>query len=90
MRKLLLKTSFIVCVVFLTLVFLVAAQLLLEALLQSAGGRTGHYRGGDRLLQGILVMFGCLYAANRIVSVVFARTGLSDRRWSVLARRTFG
>ena len=80
MKRLLLRTAFVVAVLVLTFVFLVPAQLLLEAT----------YPGGDRLLAGLLVAFACLYAANRCVSFVFRRTRLSDGRWSVLSRRTFG
>ena len=80
MKRLLLKTAFVVAVLFLTLAFLIPAQLLLETILPR----------GDRLLAGILVVFACLYAANRGVSYLFRRTGLSNGRWSLLARRTFG
>jgi hypothetical protein len=83
MKRLLLKTAFVFAIFLLTLVFLIPAQLLLETILPS-----GH--GGDRLLPGLLVIFACLYAANRSVSFLFRRTGLSDKRWSLLARRTFG
>jgi hypothetical protein len=90
MKKFLLKASFIVGVLFLWLAFLIPAQLLLETFLPIEWMSDGRRHGGDRLLPGLLVAFGCLYAANRIVSFLFARTGLSDKRWSVLARRTFG
>jgi presenilin-like A22 family membrane protease len=90
MKRFLLKTAFVVAVLFLTLVFVVPAQLLLELILPSVEWREGHYHGGDRLLPGLLVVFACLYSANRIVSFLFRRTGLSDKRWSLLARRTFG
>jgi hypothetical protein len=83
MKQILLKTAFVITVTFLTLVLLVPAYLLLEAILPTG-------RGGDRLLPGILTIFACLYTADRIASFLFGRTGLSDRRWSVLARRTFG
>ena len=83
MRKFLLKTSFISGVLALTLAALLPAQLLLEMLLPAE-------RSGDRLLPGILVVAGCLAVSNRIVSFVFGRTGLSDKRWSVFSRRTFG
>jgi hypothetical protein len=90
MKKILLRTAFIIAVLVLTLMFLIPAQLLLEVVLPITFTSGGHVHGGDRLLQGILVMFGCVYAANRLASFVFTRTGLSDKRWSVLSRRTFG
>ena len=80
MKRILLKTAFVVAVLLLTLGFLVPSQLLLEAL----------YNGGDRLLPGLLVIVACLYAANRSVSLLFRWTGLSDRRWSIFPRPTFG
>jgi hypothetical protein len=83
MKKLWLRTAFVIAVTFVTLVLLIPAYLLLDVLLPSD-------RGGDRLLPGIVVMFACLYAADRIASALFGRTGLSDKRWSVLSRRTFG
>ena len=73
MKRLLLKTAFVVAVLFLTLVFLIPAQLLLEAI----------YQRGDRLLAGTLVIVACLYAANRSVGFLFRWTGLSDQRWSI-------
>jgi hypothetical protein len=90
MKKLLLKTSFHLAVGFLTLVFLVPAYVLLETVLPS-GPEPGRPHGsGDRLLPGLLLIFACLYAADRIVSRLFRLAGLADRRWSVLARRTSG
>jgi len=79
-KRLLLKTAFVVAVLFLTFAFLIPAQLLLETI----------YPGGDRLLAGTLVIFACLFAANRIVSFLFRWRRLSDQRWSLLSRRTFG
>jgi hypothetical protein len=83
MRRLLLKTAFVVAVLLLWLVFLVPAIMVLETLLPSD-------RGGDRLLPGGLLVFACIYAANRIVSFLFRSMRLSDERWSLFARRTFG
>jgi hypothetical protein len=90
MKRIALKTAFVVSVLFLTFVFLVPAQLLLEILLPSSFWQGGRRHGGDRLLPGLLVIFACLYTANRSVSFLFRRTGLSDERWSLLSRRTFG
>jgi hypothetical protein len=83
MKKLVLKTSFVIAVTFLALVLSFPAYLLLEAHWPSE-------RGGDRLLPGTVVMVACLFVANRIASFLFELTGLSDKRWSVLSRRTFG
>jgi len=83
MKKLLLKTAFVVAVILLTLVLLLPAYLLLEALWPSE-------RGGDRLLVGTVVAFACVFTADRIASFLFGRTGLSDKRWSLLSRRSFG
>jgi hypothetical protein len=83
MKKLLLKTDFVIAVAFLTVLLLVPAYLLLEALLPSD-------RAGDRLLAGTVVFVACLFVADRIASFLFGRTKLSDKRWSVLAPRTFG
>jgi hypothetical protein len=83
MRQILLKTAFVIAVTFLALLLSFPAYLLPEALWPSE-------RGGDRLLLGTVVLFACLYAADRIASFLFGRTGLSDTRWSVLSHRTFG
>ena len=83
MKKLLLKTAFVIAVTFVTLVLLVPTYPLLEALDPSD-------KGGDRLLPGVVMIFGCLFAADRITSVLFGRSGLSDKRWSLLSRRTLG
>ena len=72
----LLKTAFVFVVILLTFVFLVPAQFVLEIFLPT--GR------GDRLLPGIIVIFFCLWAANRVGSYFFWATRLSDERWSVL------
>jgi hypothetical protein len=83
MKQILLKTTFVIVVTFLALVLSFPAYLLLEAVWPSE-------RGGDRLLLGTVVLFACVYTADRIASVFFGRTGLSDTRWSVLSRRGFG
>ena len=44
-------------------------------------------RSGDRLLPGIIVMVFCLWAADRIASLVFWKTHLSDERWSIWDNR---
>jgi hypothetical protein len=89
MRRLAVKSVFVVAVLFLAVVFLLPATLLLETLLPLTPepGRRG---GGDRLLPGGLVVFACFYAADRVVSFLFGRIGLSERRWSIFSRRTFG
>jgi hypothetical protein len=79
MTRALLKTAFALIVILLTIIFLIPAQLILEFFLPT--GR------GDRLLPGIIVIFSCVWAANRVTSLAFWHTHLSDERWSVLDRR---
>ena len=66
MKKALLKPAFVLIVIVLTIAFLIPAQLVLEFLWP-----TGH---GDRLLAGIVVTFSCLWAANRITSLLLWNT----------------
>jgi hypothetical protein len=80
MKKVLLKTAFVIVVLLLMFVLLVPAQFLLEAIFPDARGR-----GSDRLLPGIIVLVVCLGAANRITSRLFWYVGLSDKRWSIFS-----
>ncbi len=80
MANALLKTAFVLIVLLLMIVILVPAQLALEITLP-------HERGGDRLLPGLIVVFCSLCIANRITSLVFWRTHLSDERLSIWDRR---
>jgi hypothetical protein len=87
MKNALLKTAFVFTVILLTIVFLMPAQSLLEYVLLD--GRVNV----DRLLPGIIVLFFCIWAADRITGLLFCKTHLMDQRWSVLksrhARRPF-
>jgi hypothetical protein len=74
--KALLKTAFVLIVLLLTIVILVPAQLALELILPLE-------RGGDRLLPGIVVGVSCMWVANRITPLLFWKTHLSDKRWSI-------
>ena len=80
MSRALLKTAFVMIVLVLMIIFLVPAQLALELILP-------HERGGDRMLPGILVLFACMWVANRITSLLFWKTQLSDERWSIFDDR---
>jgi hypothetical protein len=86
MRILMLKIAFVLATLFLFLVFLVPACLLLDDL---PYGRTPA-GGQDRLFVAVPIIAVCLLVANRLVSSLFLRTGLSDERWSLFAARTFG
>ncbi len=81
MKKALLKTAFVFTVILLTIVFLMPAQSLLEYVLLD--GRVNV----DRLLPGIIVLFFCIWAADRITGLLFCKTHLMDQRWSVLKSR---
>jgi hypothetical protein len=87
MKRALLKTAFTVSVLVLTFAFLVPAQLLLEAILPIGYDAHGRLRSVDRLFPGILVIFACLMAANKITSFLFWSARLSDERWSIFATR---
>jgi hypothetical protein len=86
MKMILLKSAFVLAILFLSLVFLVLAGILLDAV--APYGRTPS-KGVDRIFLGIPMVVACLFVANRIVSSVFLHMGLSDKRWSLLARRSF-
>jgi hypothetical protein len=80
LTKALLKTAFVLIVMLLMIALLVPAMLALEYVLPAE-------RGGDRLLPGIIVTVLCLGAANRITSLLFLTTHLSDERWSIWDNR---
>ncbi len=80
MAKALLKTVFVLIVLVLMIVIVVPAQLALDLILPLE-------RGGDRLLPGIIVLFSCMWVANRITSLLFWKTRLSDERWSIMNSR---
>ena len=75
-----LKAAFILAVILLTFVLLVPGYMLLEFFLPTG-------RGGDRLLPGVVVIYFCLWSANRITSMLFWRMHLSDEPWSLLSAR---
>ena len=75
-----LKTAFYLAVILLSFVFLLPGYMLLEFFLPTG-------RGGDRLLPGVVVIYFCIWTANRITSLLFWRMHLSDERWSVLSSR---
>jgi hypothetical protein len=79
MTKALLKAAFVMIVIVLTLIFLIPAQFVLELVWPT--GR------GDRLLPGLIVIFACVWTANRLTSTLFWNTHLSDERWSLLHDR---
>jgi hypothetical protein len=76
----LLKTAFVMIVLFLMIVILVPAQLALDLILPLE-------RGGNRLLPGIIVLIFCMSVANRITSLLFWKTHLSGERWSIFDHR---
>src|SRR5262249_8701436 len=86
----LLKATFILSILFLTAVFLVPASILLDLL--TPAGRTpgGHYKSLDRGFLAVPLFALCLMVSNRIISALFLCAGLSGKRWSIFARRTFG
>jgi hypothetical protein len=87
MKNALLKTAFAFAVILLMLVFLMPAQAVLESVLPADGVYPdGTHHRVDRLLPGTLVVFGCLWLANRITGILFLKCGLSAERWSLFAR----
>jgi hypothetical protein len=79
MTKALLKSAFVMIVIVLTIIFLIPAQVVLEFFWPT--------ERGDRLLPGLIVVFACAWAANRLTSFLFWNTHLSDERWSLLGDR---
>jgi hypothetical protein len=80
MKKALLKTAFITSVIVLTIVLLTPTYLLLDVVFPTWHGSLG-------LFPGIVVITACLMAANRVVSLLFLSTRLSDERWSIFETR---
>src|SRR3954447_7574362 len=87
MKKALLKTAFVAFAIVLMVAFLIPASLLLDAVLPIGYDAHGRLRSVDRLFPGILVIFACLMAANRITSFVFLSARLTDERWSIFEDR---
>jgi hypothetical protein len=87
MKKTLLKTTFIISVFALTLVFLFPANLLLDAVLPARLDEHGHLRTMDALFPGFVVMSVSLIIANRIISFLFLSAHLSEERWSIFESR---
>jgi hypothetical protein len=83
MKKTLLKTAFNASVFLFMIVLLIPATLLLEEVLPIGHDAQGRLRSIDRLFPGMLVVFACLMAANRIASFLFWSAHLSDERWSI-------
>ncbi len=79
MKKGLLKAAFVMVVIVLTIIFLIPAQFVLEFFWPT--GR------GDRLLPGLIVVLACVWAANRLSSILFWNMQLSDERWSLVDDR---
>jgi hypothetical protein len=80
MKKVLLKTAFIMSVIVLMIVLLTPAYLLLDVVLPT-------WHGSHGLFPGIVVVAACQMAANRVVSLLFLSTRLSDKRWSIFETR---
>jgi hypothetical protein len=87
MKKAFLKTAFVAIVLVLMIVLLIPASLLLDSVLSIGHDAHGRLRSIDRLLPGILVIFACLMAANRIASFLFLSARLTDERWSIFEDR---
>jgi hypothetical protein len=87
MKKALLKACFTVCVLVLTIAFMLPASFLLDAVLPTGHDEHGRLRHIDGLFPGIVAIFACLTLANRITSFLFWSAHLSDQRWSILETR---
>jgi hypothetical protein len=87
MKNSLLKTAFAFIVILLMIVLLIPASFVRESIFPSGRGPDGLYRGGDGLLPGIVIVFCCLWVANRITGTLFWKAHLSDERWSLLTSR---
>jgi hypothetical protein len=87
MKNALVKTAFVFSVILLTIVFLMPAQSVLEYVLLDQRNADGTLRSVDRLLPGIIVLFFCIWAADRITGLLFSKTHLLDQRWSLMPSR---
>jgi hypothetical protein len=88
MRRAILKTVFVITVLFFLVIFLSLSPLLTDTLFPVAPGPDGlyHSMGGGPLLVGI-VAFGCIWIADRGTSHLFRLTRLTDERWSIFKSR---
>jgi hypothetical protein len=88
MKRALWKLVFHVMILFVIVVLLIPMNVALDFLFTAhAPDIHGHYRSADRLFPGIIALFICLGIADRIVSIVFRLTGISEERWSIFPSR---
>ena len=84
MKRALLQTAFVSTVLLLTMVLLIPVSLIRESFFPLDGRPRPT---GDPLPLGIIIVFSCAWATNRVASLLFWKTHLSDERWSVFASR---
>jgi hypothetical protein len=87
MRRALLKMAFVIAVVVLTIVFLIPATVVLDAMFPMGRTADGHYQSGDRLLPAIVAIALSISLSDRIVSFLFRVSRLTEERWSVFGHR---
>jgi len=80
------KTVFVLVVFGLTLVLLIPATLVFEALTPVIKDARGHVHD-SRIFTGLIASTACLVVSNRITSLGFRRCGLTDERWSIFQGR---
>lgn len=78
MKTAILRTLFHLAVFLLAIVFLMPGYPVLEYLLPIERMR-------DRLFPGIVIIATCVWAADRIVSLLFLKSRISGERWSVFS-----
>jgi hypothetical protein len=80
MKRVYLRTAFILLVIVVGVIFMAPAKLALDALFPVSPGR-------DALPLGVLAVALCLWIADRSVSWFFRLARLTDERWSVFRSR---
>jgi hypothetical protein len=86
-KRALLKVIFVITVIFFMLIALIPATAALDLILPSVRGADGLHHSADRLFPGGIVIFMCLWIADRFASRFFRAARLSDERWSIFKTR---
>lgn len=86
MKRTLARAAYHLSVLICWIPLVVVVFFLFETLLPAGRGADGIYRGGDRLPLGMVTIGLTLAIADRLMSLLFYRAGVSERRWSIFRR----
>ena len=89
MKRFLKKTAFLMAVLILMVPLAGGASIGLGLLMPGRPGPDGNYLPNDLGIVRMVPIVASLWIANRIASYLFWKAGISNGRWSLLARNSF-